>query len=184
MLNSVQTAVTATVSETVKAEIKTYSDVVKESTSGQTQITSETLKSVVKNTMQEEDRSKNLIVFGLVEQENEDLQSSIGEVFSQLGVKPISDLSRVGKSGNKERPRPVKVVLSCASTARSVLYQARKLKNSEKFKSVFIRPDRTLEERATHKQLIEEVKNRRKFDPGKKHFIKGGQVISEDKSDN
>ena len=69
-LTSVQTAVSASVSETVKAEIKSYSEVVKESSNPS--ISSETLKHVVKSAVQEEDRSKHLMVFGLPEQQNED----------------------------------------------------------------------------------------------------------------
>ena len=76
----------------------------------------------------------------------------------------------------------MKVVFSCASTARHVLVQARKLRISEKFSSVFIRPDRTVEERSAHKLLIEELKKKREDDPGKKHFIKGGEIVTMEKS--
>ena len=181
MLSSVQTAVTSTVSETVKAEIKTYSDVVKDVSSEQRQISAETLKSVVKSTMQEEDRSKNLMIFGLVEEENEELVGKVGNVFTHLGVKPVLETCRVGKHEKREHPRPVKVKVSCHSTAKNILILAKKLKDAEQFRSVFIRPDRSLEERLAHKILIDEVKRKRKDAPDKKHFIKDGKVMTEEK---
>ena len=100
-------------------------------------------------------------------------------MFSELGVKPAMEVCRVGKTGDQKRPRPVKVTFSCASTSRHVLIQARKLRTSQKFSSVFIRPDRTLEERSAHKLLIEELKRKREEEPGNRHFIRGGTVITE-----
>ena len=74
LLASVQSAVTETVSETVKAEIKSYSDVVKCSSesAAQNQISSDTVRSAVKSAVEEEDRSRNLMLFGVVEKESED----------------------------------------------------------------------------------------------------------------
>ena len=108
---SVTSAVTESVSETVKAEIRSYSDVLKESCSETQLISSDALKSALKCAVQEEDRSKHLMVFGLPEEENENLKCKVGEVFTQLGVKPVTESCRVGKTGNMQRPRPVKVSL-------------------------------------------------------------------------
>ena len=57
------------------------------------------------------------------------------------------------------------------------------MRSSSRFKSVFVRPDRTLEERASHKLLIEELKRRREADPEKKHYIKGGSVLTVENTD-
>ena len=65
-LKSVQTAVQTTVKDTVQAEIRSYSDVVKKTDSAA--FTPETLKKVFKNVVEEEDRSRNLMVFGLEEE--------------------------------------------------------------------------------------------------------------------
>ena len=176
MLASVQSAMTETVSETVKAGIKSYSDVVKCSSESTAQISSDTVRSAVKSVVQEEDRCKNLMLFGVSDEEKEDLPCKVQEVFSELGMKPATEVCRVGKTGNQARPRPVKLVFSCASTARHVLVQARKLRISEKFSSVFIRPDRTVEERSAHKLLIEELKKKREDDPGKNTSSKVGRL--------
>ena len=180
LLASVQSVLTETVSESVQSGIKSYSEAVK-SSSDTAQISQDTLKNVVKTAVQEGDRSKNVMMFGVPEGESEDLSLKVQEVFGVLGVKPSADVCRVGKTGNTARPRPVKVTLSCVTTARHVLVQARKLRDSDKLKTVFIRSDRTLEERAAHKLLIEEVKKKREEEPGKKHFIRGGIVLTEEK---
>ena len=54
------------------------------------------------------------------------------------------------------------------------------MRGSTKFKSIFVRPDSS---RASHKLLIEELKRMREADPGKKHFIKGGSVLTEENTD-
>ena len=46
---------------------------------------------------------------------------------------------------------------------------------------MFIRPDRSAEQRAEHKKLVIELKRRSKEEPGKKHFIKGGELFSVEK---
>ena len=95
--------------------------------------------------------------------------------------------------------RPVKVNFSNAGTASHVLTQARKLAHFDKFKSVFICPDRSPEERASYKLLIEELRRRKETDPDKRHLSRQtfkkcsgpkfystnvGRVCSEDKSVN
>ena len=72
---SVTSAVTGSVTKTVKAEIKPCSNMLKDSSSDTQHISSGTLKSVVKCAVQEEDRSKHLMVFGLPEEEKDNLQS-------------------------------------------------------------------------------------------------------------
>ena len=179
-LQSVQKAVSTSVSETVKAELKTYSSVVQGSSAPS--FSTETLRNVVKSAVQEEDRSKNVMVFELGEEKDENLASRVGEVYECLGTKPVMELCRVGKSGNTASPRPVKICLSSSSTTAQVFVLARKLRNSDKFRTVFIRPDRTPDERAAHKLLVEELKRKREADSSKHHFIRRGKVCTSDKS--
>ena len=48
-------------------------------------ISSETLKSVVKGVVEEEDRSRNVVVFGLSEGSDSELVDSVSEVFQNIG---------------------------------------------------------------------------------------------------
>ncbi len=69
-LNSLQTNVQSAVQETVKTEIRSYGDAVKKSIPT-TAINTDTLKEVVQNVIVAEDRSRNLMVFNLKEEEGE-----------------------------------------------------------------------------------------------------------------
>ena len=70
----IQDTVTNSVAETVKAEIISYSDVAAKNTAVTGQVfTAENLQKAVKTAVQEEDRCKNLMIFGLTETENEKL---------------------------------------------------------------------------------------------------------------
>jgi hypothetical protein len=51
--------------------------------------------------VEEEDRRKNIMVFGLTEETNEDIGSNVGKVFLELGLKPTMEVSRVGKIKKK-----------------------------------------------------------------------------------
>ena len=66
------------------------------------------LQNAVKTVIEEEDRAKNVIIFGLAEVENEVLEDKVGAVIEELGEKLKLECSRIGKKkpGNT---RPVKV---------------------------------------------------------------------------
>jgi len=53
------------------------------------------LKNVVKDVVAEEDRSRNLMVFGLEEEPGEQISEKVSQVLLQLGEKPIIEASRI-----------------------------------------------------------------------------------------
>ena len=96
------------------------------------------------------DRSCNLIVYGLGEDERSSDSDKVKELFQYLEEAPVlSKVERLGRS-REEGTRPVKVVLRSKEIVRDVLGKAARLKGSEAFQAVFIAPDRTLEERGEH----------------------------------
>ena len=46
------------------------------------------LSDPVKSVVQEEDRSKNVIIFGLLESKRENIEERVEEVFQDIGLKP------------------------------------------------------------------------------------------------
>ena len=177
-------AVQTVVKDTVVSQFKSYSDTVQENVmvcQPESSVTAETLKEVVKSVVQAEDRSKNIMIFGLPEDSSKDLNKTVEELFEEIGLKPAMELSRVGKSKEKTT-RPVKVTLSSSSTAYQIISQARKLRQSEKFSSVFISPDRSLEDRVKHRLLVQNLHKKKEAEPNKHHYIKGGTIHTEDKS--
>ena len=81
----------------------------------------ETVKKAVKSAIQEDDRSKNLIIFGLVETEKEQTDSKVVELLGELGEKPRLTASRIGAMRSGSRPnycRPVKCSLTNSNVER------------------------------------------------------------------
>ena len=175
--------VVTSVSDTVKNQIKSYSEAVQEAgnLAGGSLVDQNTLKTVVKDVVAEEDRSKNLFVFGLIEDPTEQTSDKVGKVFEALGVKPKVEAIRIGSKLKKQAPRPVKVSVSNSTIVTQILTKASNLRNFDQYKQVFISPDRTPEQRAAHRELIEQLKLKRTNEPNSRHYIKGGQIFSADK---
>ena len=181
-LESLHSAVETTVQTTMKKEIKQYSDVVKMQSQPSPTLTSQSLKKVVKSALVEDDRSKNLMVFGLKEEETEILDDKVTELFSQLGEKPRVAASRVGLPRTDGHSRPVKVSVSSPTIAQQILLKCKRLKESVKFRLVYVCPDRSPEERAVRKQLVLDLRSAVKQHPHKHHFIRGGKVCNSEKT--
>ena len=181
-LASLQTAVRTTVQDSVKTEIRTYSDALKKPTAA-APISPAAFKKVVKDVFEDEDRSKNIMVFGLAEEDGEQLEDTIISVFSELGEKPKCPAVRVGKSPVAGIGcRPVKVTLASSTAVRQLLMKARLLRQVERLKSVYLCPDRSPEERASRRQLILDLKKKTSEQPEHRHYIKCGKVVSEPKT--
>ena len=182
-LTDLQANVVASVEDTVKNELKLYSDAAKTGTKNSgVLLDKKTLTSVVHDVVSEEDRSRNIMIFGLTEQENEQINDRVSQVLLELGEKPKVESTRIGThSKDAKTTRPVKVTVSNSTIVRQILSAARALRHSEHYKGVFISPDRSVEQRSQHKELVLELKRRMEDDPDKKHYIKGGQLCTVDK---
>ena len=123
--------------------------------------------------------STNIMIFGLPEADVEDIQSNVSHVFEELGEKPKLEAIRLGKKV-QSKVRPVKVTLSSSSTVQQILSSSRKLRQSEKYKTVFLSPDRTCEERTKHRELVLRLKEKAVAEPNRRHFIKSGEIVSVD----
>ena len=173
-----QSAEFSAVEETVKTELKTYSQIATKNCSPPA-ITQKQLKTVVRETVAQEDRSRNVMVFGLEEEKEEDLQTKIAEVMEDLGEKPhLVDCHRLGRNGTK---KPVKVVLRSPEVVRQVLANTRKLKQVAGRKSVYICPDRTPEDRESYAKLNKEMKKKMKEDPSHYFFIRDWKIHQADR---
>ena len=179
-LESMKKVVETSVADSVKEEFKSYSSVVGNSQPATAPVISpaEALKTVVKTVVAEEDRSRNLLVFGLPDDEEEQLEERISEVLETVGQKPKIEVEGLGKKKTSTSTRPVKVRLSSSLIVHQILDNARKLRLSAKFKTVFLSPDRSIEERKVRKELITDMKAKALAEPDKKFYIKEGQIYS------
>ncbi len=97
----------------------------------------------------------------------------------------MRDCVRVGvKRSGDTHPRPVKFTLSNSDHVAQVLRNARKLHTKEGYKSVYIRPDRTVQERKAFKMLFDQLKEKRKSEPNRTHFIRNNRIVSSDMKSN
>ena len=165
----------------MQKEIKSYSDVVANSrTETRTIQSQDSLRRAVKSAIEEDDRSRNLVIFGLEEDDQERIDSKVTTMFAELEEKPRVSACRIGtkKTGTV---RPVKVTLTSSTAVHQILAKSRQLKLVEKFKSVYVCPDRSPEERAARRTLVKELKSAAAEQPGFRHYIKNGKVYSERK---
>ena len=117
-----------------------------------------------------------MIVYGLEESSTSSDTDKVKGVFQFLGEAPVlSKVERLGKGGNGVRP--VRVVLRTRETAGTLLSRSARLKDSEEYCSVFISPDRTIEERKERRELVAKLKAKRETDPDKTWVIRRGDVI-------
>ena len=78
------------------------------------------------------------------------------------------------------KSRPVKVTLDNPVVVSELLKKSRDLKNSAYHSSVYLKPDRTVEQRRKHHELVNELKQCIKDSPDKRHFIRNGEVCHEE----
>ena len=183
-LDAVQTVVKSSVESNLKEQFKSYSEAAAENVmvcQADSLADPATLKKMVKSVVQEEDRSRNVVIFGLPELQNEDVEARVQEVFQEIGLKPTLQATRVGKIRKDNAKRPVQVSLSSHSVVHQVLCQVKKLRHSATFSKVYVRPDRSEEERAQDRLLVNELAKKREMEPDKLHFIRSGTIHSRDK---
>jgi hypothetical protein len=176
----ISSSISKTVEQSVESGFqKSYKDAFSaENIPSSTIISQATIKSVAKQLVIEEELSRNIMVFGLPEEENEDICKNVGNVFEELGEKPKVQATRLGKK--KSVARPVKVTFSSATTVKQILMNSKKLRQIEKYKNVFLSPDRTIDQRVQHRELVQQLKDKTKEEPLRYHYIKGGLICSTD----
>jgi uncharacterized OsmC-like protein len=135
------------------------------------------VKEAVKSVTEDDTRSKNLMIFGL--KEEQELEISLNEVLMQIGEKPVvHHYERLGKiaTGSNPKPRPVKLTLASTHSVEAVLRRSHLLQKDIRYKSVYVAPDRSLEKREQHRDLVKTLKVRIAEEPQFYHFIKDCQI--------
>ena len=136
------------------------------------------LKEAVKSAVAEEDKSRNFMIFGKEETPDEGISVTVAELLHDLNQKPRVIESVRGGNVEQGTSRPTIVKLASFEAGSHVLRNAKCLKTSCRNKATFIGPDRSKEERAEHKKLVDKLKTLMKDDPEKYHFIRKGVITS------
>ena len=178
-INGVQTV--------IKTEMKSWADVVKKNSKQSTQITPNTVKQAVRTVNDEEKRSRNVMIYGLEEKEDEspeDHGSQIRSIYENIGeCSPPDTVDHCYRVGNDHpgKKRPLKVLMQREVDAQFLLQNAYRLRDSE-LSSVYIGPDRSKEERIAHRKLVTEMKTMIENDSSKYYYIRGNKIRSVDKA--
>ena len=163
------------VKDTVETELKSYSSVLKESCSAA--LTPQKIASAVKQVNAQEDRSKNVIIFGLPEGQTENVESKVSEILDLLEEEPkVIDCRRIGHD-HPGKPRPIRFKVRNSNIVYQILRKAKRLKDIEGYKTVFISPDRSPEERINRQALVGELKIKRQNDTTHRYFIRKGEIV-------
>ena len=128
-----------------------------------------------------EDRSKNVVIFGVEEEERESVDTKVRTILDQLDETPvIVSCSRIGQinSGSNAK-RPIRLRLNRSAMVDQILKKAKLLKDIDGFESTYISPDRTFEERISRRELVNQLKEKRSNDSKHRHFIRKGKIVSE-----
>ena len=165
----------SSIGDSVQTQLKSYSEAVQgqASTNCSELFNSNVLKAVVKDVVAEEDRRRNLLIFGLTEEPEvvEQISEKDVKVIEVIDEKPRFEANRIGKKTTQQKPRLVKVSMSNATTVNQILSKERKLSVCEQYKHVFVSPDRTKEERDEHQDLVKQLKTKRSAEPDKRFYI-------------
>ena len=179
------------VQKTVQSEMKTWADVARKNVTQSKVLTAKTVKEAVRAVKEEEERSRNLIIYGVSEGEEGDwiyndakldeVVKSVHEATIADGLSPnVDNLYRLGKKV-PDKTRPIKVVFKSSSDVDEILKNAFKLKANSELKSVYLSPDRTKEQRSAHGKLVNQMKEMIARDSSKHYFIRDNKINCVDK---
>ena len=163
--------------KTVSAEVKSYASVL--SNSCALALAPAKIETAVKKIKESEDRSRNLMIHGLAENDkgSEDLKSKVVDVLSRLGENPMFSIpQRVGIL-NGQKVRPVKIAFTSATVVTGLLRKSHLLRTADGYSSVYISPDRSMEERTVRKELVNVLRRKRNEKPDLKFAIRDGKVV-------
>ena len=168
------------VSQTVQKELKSYSSALQQSCS--TALSPKKIATAVQKIAKEEDRTKEVVVFGVDEEAGECITTKVSTILEQLEEKPkITGCRRIGQRVTGEsKKRPIIFSVKSTDIVYQILRKAKRLKDIEGFKTVYISPNRTLDERISRQKLVSELKERRIGDPTGRYFIKKGEIVKAD----
>ncbi len=86
----------------------------------------------MRDVVSEEDRSKNMVIFGLVDENGEEITEKVSQLFQILGEKPNLEAHRIGLK-SKKNPRPVKVSVSDSNIVLQILRITKNFQDSDQY---------------------------------------------------
>ena len=104
----------------------------------------------------------------------------VSKILEQLEEKPrITGCRRIGQRG-ADLKRPIIFSVQSVDVVYQILRKAKRLKDIEGLKTVYISPNRTPEERISRQKLVTELKKKRSDNPTAHYFIRKGEIVKAD----
>ena len=128
----------------------------------------------------EEDRKKNIILFNLVESEDESIEerkrfdhirSLIRCIIMYVTQELLPQVRRLGKRLNKDSKRALLIPVCDENAKRQLFGKLYKLKNAVEFKGISVSHDMTKDERLNTKLSVEKTKEKGKNENVSKNWI-------------
>ena len=118
-----------------------------------------------------------MIVFGVPEEQEEIVDNKVMLLLEKSEEKPHTrECCRIGQS-KAGIPRPMRSKVGSSDSVYQIPRKAKRLSDTEGYERVFISPNRTVEERISRQNLMNQSKEKRSAVPNK-HFIIGkGEVV-------
>ncbi|KAL5254876.1 hypothetical protein ACHWQZ_G014352 [Mnemiopsis leidyi] len=161
---------------TVQTELKSYSSALSQSCKAA--LAPRKIEAAVKRVSDKEDRSRNVIIYGVKEESGEDLNQCIDSILTEIEEKPrIIDCCRIGNV-KQDMCRPIKFTVSNHDHVRQILQKCKTLRNKEGYKSVYLSPDHTVDERKAFRKLLDELRQKRISEPEFVHILRNNKITS------
>ena len=123
------------------------------------------------------------MMFGLEENKTQVLTDTVNQVLGTVfeEEKPaVKECYRVG-AAKPGATRPVRICFNSSGSVALLLQNAKKLKQTTTFKTIYLSPDRSPDERTARKELVESLRAKIKEEPEFYHFIKDGKICKTDR---
>ena len=134
------------------------------------------IASAVRKAAEGDDRSKNVIVFGVPEEQEEIVDNKVMLQLRKSEEKPHTrECCRIDQS-KAGIPRPMRSKVGSPDSVYQIPRKAKRLRDTEGYGRVFISPDRTVEERISRQNLVNQLEKRSAV-PNKHFITRKGEVV-------
>lgn len=142
-----------------------------------------------KETIEKEKRAANLIIYGLAQNENAQVdQNNLKSLLNVIKVdtSAVKRSTRL-KSGNTTKPPPILVELANPNERKKALDNSRELRNRPDYANVSISPDMTVAERLVKKKLLDKCRSMNTELPTNSQFtykLRNNSIMKIDRTSN
>ena len=168
----------------IEEQLSSYSDALKVNLdlTKTTAVNEQSIKTVVEEAIivNQRDRSRNIIVFGLDEKEEEDTSEEVYKILASMDLSFKPKVIQATRFGTKKvgQNRPIRVIFRDRSIiALMVLKSSNKLSSTDSYGSVFCARDLTYEERKERKSLVQKLRIKIDNKPERYWSIQNGNVV-------